>query len=500
MKTVTSSPPQFNTDVGWTSPFPARSGRSALRGRERPGEVPLRLDAVEEFHSQRRHVQRCAQRELQLLHHLRLHAQVFRQRRRPSRTSRTTGQLFLRLQGENDPEGNIPKTAWTPLGSPRAEPWVLAGLTGLLILAGWMTRGRPSRLRYAGAAAFASIAIVGIAIGCATLRPGPRTTRWDIPNAGEIGLQPVKGDPTLFTFPISRGQVKGIDLHFTGRPLPYKPQQISFAAATADGQANIRRIPVEQNHVITILAFGQIDVDGSGPLPPTAASGFVLAQASDLAVTAAATGGRFLLPAGYYNPTQHAGALVGSFDNFQHAFVIGRSISVVVPPGSPELQFAVNWVNGGYKAITGLYNVFVIDGQLPAVPTHTMHAGDATGQIPFTIDPWKVLTGLNVYTYYQTPRPWPQTGSRRADAEPAWSGALQHLQHARSVDVFEVSNGGACSSRGRPARAEAGNSGTRCRIRRRRQSRCRCCRGGPAPGERLLRCARPGKCPCRRPD
>jgi hypothetical protein len=103
-------------------------------------------------------------------------------------------------------------------------------------------------------------------------------------------------------------------------------------------------VAVRPGNRIHLTASGEVDVDGSGPLP-----------AADPNGTDASGGGgdrrRFLLSA--QSPSAYAGALIGSFDNFRSSFVVGTEATITVPEGTERLMLAVNDFDGGYGENTG---------------------------------------------------------------------------------------------------------------------------------------------------
>ena len=109
-------------------------------------------------------------------------------------------------------------------------------------------------------------------------RDGIGTNRWTITNAHQLGLTPVRGDPTLFSMCVYQGKAYDLALRWVGQPLPYKTQRSTFNPATPDGKPNVLKLPVRQGQAVTVMGFGEIDVDGNGPLPPTSATGLVLPE------------------------------------------------------------------------------------------------------------------------------------------------------------------------------------------------------------------------------
>jgi hypothetical protein len=327
-----------------------------------------------------------------------------------------TGALFLRLEGMNDPESNKPAAPARLFQRADGLMWLLLGVVLLGLLAWFILRHRSPTLARLAVILVLLILVIFVVRSCKQ-QPPIGTGRWQIPNAGELGLKPVKGDATLYEMPIAKGQIKRVDLQFTGHPLPYQTERSELRPATENGEPNIQRIPVRPGGVVTVIAFGEVDLDGpDGSLPPTSATGMVIPE--EPAPTAAVGRQTFLLQRGYYTPKQYAGALIGSFDGFEHSFVIGRNTSIVVPQGAETLSVAVNGVLGAYRAMTGAFQLFIIGTELPPVPTHTLNPGDATGHVPPSIDTWRVLTSLNIYSYYRTPVTEPGGGIRSQTLHP----------------------------------------------------------------------------------
>ncbi len=312
--------------------------------------------------------------------------------------------IFLRMQSTNE----VQETAkggflaspfrWKRLNDVR----LIFGLSllgiSLVIVILLLKAHRLPTLKYAGPLAVLALALLVYhgcdSRGCKPRPPRVGTDRWQVTNADQLGLKPVQDEGEWYQMPIKHGEIKRVALEFTGRPLPYQTVKHAFNPATAGGEPNILRIPVKPDEVATVLAFGQIDLDGlDGPSAPTTPTGFV--------DTTAAQQRRYLLTEGYYAPNEYAGALIGSFNNFETSFVVSRNLSVVVPDNANALSLAVNAVRGAYASITGAYEIFTVITPAPRVPTHTRIRGDATYQIPPSFDLWEVLTSLNIYTYYQ---------------------------------------------------------------------------------------------------
>jgi hypothetical protein len=325
--------------------------------------------------------------------------------------------LFLRMQSTNDEEvtkkeGQGGLLQFLDLEWPNSYSIVLtlgllsAGLLIVLILA--KLQHATTMKRYIGAFTMLTIVIMCYQISCICIRPTPpqiETSRFRLKNSDSLGIKAVKGENNLYEMPIKYGEIKRAEIEVTGRPLPYQAVKNDFKPATEKGDPNILRLPVKPGEVVTIIAFGKIDLDGlNGRKVPTSPTGFV--------DSATVLQKDYLLKEGYYSPNEHDGALIGSFNNFETSFVIGSSLSIIVPSNATTLGLAVNAIRGKYKLITGAYEIFTINTPGPCVPTHTRINGDATYQIPYTLNPWEVLSSLNVYTYYQTVEVGPGGGVR----------------------------------------------------------------------------------------
>jgi hypothetical protein len=309
-----------------------------------------------------------------------------------------TGTLFLRLQTANDPGSEKP--------SDYVRGAVVPGALVCLVALGLVSyRRRSPRVK-----SISLLVLVGLStvlyVGCRWNihhhKPGGiGTSRWHVKNAGDLGLQPVKGEPDLYQMPLRRGESKRLDLEFVGQRLPYTPTRQRLQPATAEGRPNVIKLPVKPGRVVSVLAFGNLHLDGAtGRLPVASPLGIIVPGETSL--TAAVNRSSYLLRPGFYVPNQYAGALIGSFDNFDTSFVVGRSSSIVVPAGAETLSLAVNARLEAYKQITGAYDLVIIDNPAPSVPTHTVIRGDATGHVPDTIPIWQMLSSLNVYNYYRT--------------------------------------------------------------------------------------------------
>ena len=309
--------------------------------------------------------------------------------------------LRIRLQPMNDPVserrgGGGMDDALTFIGTPDFTAlWLLAAAIGIAVAA--FGRRRTVAVRGGYAMLGAAMLLAGCQQAAQVVRPlqPAGEQRWDVPNGDRVGLRPIRGEPGWYEMPIAGGEVKRLQMRFRGRPLPYRTNHQRLAPMDSAGRMATARYDVKPGQVVTVVAFGRTDVDGpNGPLPPTSPTGFTLPEEAPRSARAGLP-----LRRGYYDPTQHVGALIGTFDNWEHSFVVGRAGSFVVPEEGGTLQLAVNAPQETLRMMTGEYEVNVITTVAPRAPTRTATRGDATYRIPVTYDPWRVLTSLNVYTY-----------------------------------------------------------------------------------------------------
>lgn len=320
----------------------------------------------------------------------------------------------LRLESANDPVGRkagstvgVISPSWLAFFCTRLALIIalIVLAIGLILLLLALKQTPPSKLRLlAILLILLAILVLLLQLYCKRRQPtgGPviGTERWEVKNAEELGLKPVNGEPGLYEMPINFGDVKRMQVVFTGRQLPYQTTKQTFSPVGQSGANNVMRIPAKPGQVVSVISFGQIDLDGpNGPLAPVSPTGMVM-PASPAGHNAAAA--PYLLSEGYYTPSEQAGALIGSFDNFETSFVVGRSASIQVPANAGELSLSVNAQRGSFAAITGNYDINWIVTQVPDSPTHTNIVGDGTIRAPRFFNNWDVLTSLNVYSYYTT--------------------------------------------------------------------------------------------------
>ena len=90
----------------------------------------------------------------------------------------------------------------------------------------------------------------------------------------------------------------------------------------------------------------------------------------------------FLLKDGYYRARDHEGALIGSFDAFQTAFVVGTDATFVAPSTARTLSLAINDHAGQYSDNTGNFQVNVAASGPVILPTAITQLPDFGEGVP----------------------------------------------------------------------------------------------------------------------
>lgn len=327
--------------------------------------------------------------------------------------------VLLHMETVNEPKRTTTATAPTLGGMAgsvnstggEGSPWrgganlvlVVAAALGVIGAIAWAQRrgklGRPA----AWTSAVAALTLLALLGACVTVPPPTATpqptvtpqtapARWQFENGEKAGIREVKGRPGWYEMPLQAKETKTLTMKFAGQPLPYETRVQKLAPAR-NGRLNSITVPVKSGSVVTVVAFGEVDPDGEkGPLAPTSSTGFIQKEGGRL--------GGFPLQTGYYEPSQYAGALIGSFDDFKTSFVVGRNISAIVPGEARELRLAVNAPQEAVSAYTGEFEIYTILTAAPATPTHTGDAGDATYNIPPQLPMYQVLVSVSMNTYY----------------------------------------------------------------------------------------------------
>jgi hypothetical protein len=237
--------------------------------------------------------------------------------------------------------------------------------------------------------------------------PAIGTDRWDLANASELGIKPVPGKRDWYRMPARRGELKRAKLHFTGRPLPYKTVTDSLPMALdSAGRPKVVRIAARPGQVVTVLAFGKVDVDGpDGPLPPTDAAGLVRKEDNTRLAQA------YPLARSDYVPAENVGTLIGSVDGFKTSFVIGSNASFVMPKDAGQLMLGFNALPIDYRSATGGLGIKWIVNDAPTLPTAIPYSFDTPRERPFFVLTRYVLTSVHFQTFYQVPIEGTQPGT-----------------------------------------------------------------------------------------
>nr|MBC8492857.1 hypothetical protein [Chloroflexota bacterium] len=313
----------------------------------------------------------------------------------------TTILLHAEMNNEGQNIGLMLASVLSPVATPIGVLVLSAAVLTTLLLVRLKRTGTTS---YKYALLLVVLLVLGVTASCAIIcktcaiicKEKQPTSRWEFGNARELGITPMEGEPGWYEVPIRFGEIKGVELEVNGMPLPYRTQQIQLLPTASDNRPNMLPLQVKPQQVVTIVALGNIDLDGpGGPLEPTSAHGFIRRDTTGQQ--------RYLLRDGYYTPSEYAGALIGSFDGFRKtSFVVGRTASIMVPEGANTLTLAVNAIRGTYELVSGSFELSIIRTPPPQVPTFDDMQGDGTYEVPHTFSLWDTLTSLSVYTYYET--------------------------------------------------------------------------------------------------
>ena len=159
-------------------------------------------------------------------------------------------------------------------------------------------------------------------------------------------------------------------------------------------------VAVKEGKVVTIVANGLIRTGKEAR--PNNANGFGFSQE---AITAPPRY-QMLLQPGYYNPGQHIGALLGSFDGFKTAFVVGTDSTFVVPKGATKLLLAINDQAGGYDDNSGQFEVNIHQSDPLVLPTAIGQEATVKDGIPVQLLAGSTLPKLDIDVMQLVPKHW----------------------------------------------------------------------------------------------
>lgn len=230
----------------------------------------------------------------------------------------------------------------------------------------------------------------------------PKKEKWNVrfPNAERIGLSDLGNG--YFSLPMKVGEEKHIDIDIVGGVMPVASQQYHLSPRaggklmpTPSGDSPLN-ISVTPGKMVTIIAHGLINVDPeSKSIPPNGPNGF---SNPDLRQS------EYLLPATAYEPSENIGAVIGSFDDFKTAFVIGSDLTFLVPEGAKQLSLAVNDSNGKYgdNGGEGFRLNFIMTDPL-YLPTRLALAGNSKLGLPAMARAGSNLPELDIEVFQLIP-------------------------------------------------------------------------------------------------
>ena len=181
------------------------------------------------------------------------------------------------------------------------------------------------------------------------ISPKPKKGFWSYRflTAKQLKLKDLgKGYYSMLLYP---GQERRVDIELTGGKMPAQvshwtlsPQAGGVLLSPAGGQPPLE-IPVKEGQIMTIIAQGLISVDPQR-FPPNGPNGFALREPER---------GFLLSSSNFVAASQAVGAVIGSFDKFRTAFVVGSDTTFAVPAKATRLFLAINDQAGAYTNNTG---------------------------------------------------------------------------------------------------------------------------------------------------
>jgi len=225
--------------------------------------------------------------------------------------------------------------------------------------------------------------------------------KWNFsfPNADKIGLRSMGNG--YYSLRLKPGEYKKLDIELKGGEMPPGTLKYTLKVPAKAGESILDDpngtkpvdIKVEAGNIVTFITHGWVKMEPG--IKTVGPNGF-----SDTALKNA----EFLLARGYYEPSQRIGALIGSFDGFKTAFVLGADKTIVVPEDAANLSLAVNEKKGGYADNTGDgFQVHVIITGRLKPPTRMVTPGNKKWGIPDSLRAGSNLPIFNIDAYQVVP-------------------------------------------------------------------------------------------------
>lgn len=235
-------------------------------------------------------------------------------------------------------------------------------------------------------------------------KPRYKYEKWDFnfTNAREIGLRSLGNGH--YSVKLEPGEEKHVGISITGGKMPNRLSRNTYniypkAGESVYGNPNGKKpldISAIPGKIMTVIASGVVNVDpADNNIQATGPDGFYNSSFNN---------DEFLLPRGYYEPSDQIGALIASFDGFNTAFVVGSNCTFVVPDGVNKVSLAVNDMKNSYGNNTGEgYHLIVIttDGFKP--PMRIPISGNKKFGIPARFEEGSNLPGFNVDVFQRVP-------------------------------------------------------------------------------------------------
>lgn len=237
----------------------------------------------------------------------------------------------------------------------------------------------------------------------AQLQKCEQQLRWTyvFPTATALGMKHLGNG--YYRVVLKEGQTLKVPVTIIGGLMPQPPQKFKIspraggkAASPGSGEAPVD-VSVKPGQVLTLISTGMVNLGGILKGRNAGPDGFGNREFTQKER-------QFLLRLGILTPSEHIGALIGSFDGFRTSFVIGAQSSLIVPDGADTLSLAVNDLAGEFDDNTGDgFEANILIGDLVSLPTRVGLAGNPAFGLPGVVAAGANLPQLQIDAYRRVP-------------------------------------------------------------------------------------------------
>ncbi len=239
--------------------------------------------------------------------------------------------------------------------------------------------------------------------------------KYEFEDSHDTGLKRIGKLKSYYSLRVKTGETKRVRVEIRGGSIPGTAKQYMLPATAggtllspANGTPPLE-IPVKPGTTMAVVAHGAIRLHSKEGAPSNDANGTLLGPppqqgpgvagapgASNSAQVCDNCGRGALLKDGYYRAAEHQGALIGSFDGFKTAFVIGTNSTFLVPGAATTLALAVNDQAGQYADHTGNFQLNVIASAPVVAPTLVAQPAYDPAGIPVQMEAGTGMPRLNI--------------------------------------------------------------------------------------------------------